>query len=111
MIQEALHEVMNNRDLKYDMAKGVMKEIMSGEASPVQMATYLTALRMKGETITEVTASAQVMREMATHLCLRLFLSSLRRGFRWQSMGTAAYRVKAGQRTCSKALERTLRLM
>ncbi len=69
MIQEALHEVMNNRDLKYDMAKGVMKEIMSGEASPVQMATYLTALRMKGETITEVTASAQVMREMATHLC------------------------------------------
>lgn len=68
MIKEALHEVINNRDLDYDMAKAVMKEIMSGEASQVQMAAYLTALRMKGETITEITASAQVMRDMATHL-------------------------------------------
>lgn len=68
-IKEALHEVINNRDLEYDMAKAVMQEIMSGEASQVQMAAYLTALRMKGETITEITASAQVMRDMATHLC------------------------------------------
>lgn len=68
MIKEALHEVINFRDLEYDMAKDVMKEIMSGEASPVEMASYLTALRMKGETITEVTASAQVMREMAIQL-------------------------------------------
>lgn len=67
-IKEALHEVINNRDLEYDMAKAVMQEIMSGEASQVQMAAYLTALRMKGETITEITASAQVMRDMATHL-------------------------------------------
>lgn len=68
MIKEALHEVINGRDLDYDTAKAVMKEIMSGEASQVQMASYLTALRMKGETITEITASAQVMRDMATHL-------------------------------------------
>lgn len=68
MIKEALHEVINFRDLEYDMAKDVMREIMSGEASQVEMASYLTALRMKGETITEVTASAKVMREMATQL-------------------------------------------
>lgn len=68
MIQEALHEVINGRDLDYDMAKGVMKEIMSGEASQIQMAAYLTALRMKGETITEITASARVMRDMAKQL-------------------------------------------
>lgn len=69
MIKEALHEVINKRDLEYDMAKEVMKEIMSGEASQIQMAAYLTALRMKGESITEITASAQTMRDMATNLC------------------------------------------
>lgn len=68
MIKEALHEVINNRDIGYDMAKEVMQEIMSGTATHAQMAAYLTALRMKGETITEITASAQVMRDMATHL-------------------------------------------
>ena len=68
MIQEALHEVINGRDMDYEMTKEVMKEIMSGEASQIQMASYLTALRMKGETITEITASAQVMRDMATHV-------------------------------------------
>ena len=50
------------------MAQGAMKEIMSGEASQVLMATYLTALRMKGETITEITASAQAMRDLGVHL-------------------------------------------
>ena len=69
MIQEAIHEIMNHRDLEYHMAEGVMREIMSGAASHVQMASYLTALRMKGEAIPEITASAQVMRDMAVHLC------------------------------------------
>lgn len=68
MIQEAIHEIMNHRDLEYNMAEDVMREIMSGEASHVQMASYLTALRMKGEAISEITASAQVMRDMAVHL-------------------------------------------
>lgn len=68
MIQEAIHKVINNTDLSYDEAKGAMEEIMSGSATQIQMATYLTALRMKGETIQEITASAQVMRDMATQL-------------------------------------------
>lgn len=68
MIQEALHEVINGRDLDYETEKEVMKEIMSGKASQVQMAVFLTAMRMKGETTTEITASARVMRDMAKQL-------------------------------------------
>jgi anthranilate phosphoribosyltransferase len=68
MIQEAIHKVINRQDLTYDEAENVMKEIMTGEASQVQMATFLTALRMKGETITEITACAQGMRSVGTHI-------------------------------------------
>ncbi len=68
MIQEAIKKLVENEDLSYDMAKGVMNEIMSGEASQIHMGAYLTALRMKGETIEENTASAEGMREH----CVRL---------------------------------------
>lgn len=68
MIQEAIHDVINNKDLSYDKALGTMKEIMTGEASQIQMATFLTALRMKGESITEITACAEGMRSVGTHL-------------------------------------------
>ncbi len=68
MIQEALHRVINNNDLTYEMARQVMMEIMTGSASDIQMASYLTALRMKGESIDEITASASVMRDMAAKI-------------------------------------------
>ena len=68
MIQQAIHKVINKENLVYDEAKEVMKEIMTAEASQVQMATFLTALRMKGETITEITACAEGMRSVGTHL-------------------------------------------
>lgn len=68
MIQEAIHKVINGQDLAYDEAVQAMKEIMMGEASQIQMATFLTALRMKGETITEITACAEGMRSVGTHL-------------------------------------------
>lgn len=68
MIQESIHKVINREDLTYEEALQTMKEIMTGEASQVQMATFLTALRMKGETITEITACAQGMRSVGTHL-------------------------------------------
>lgn len=68
MIQEAIHKVINGQDLAYDEAVQTMKEIMKGETSQVQMATFLTALRMKGETITEITACAEGMRSVGTHL-------------------------------------------
>lgn len=68
MIKAALHKVINNEDLTYEEALETMKEIMTGEASQVQMAAFLTALRMKGETITEITACAKGMRAVGTHL-------------------------------------------
>jgi anthranilate phosphoribosyltransferase len=68
MIQEAIHKVINSEDLTYDEALATMKEIMTGEATQIQMATFLTALRMKGETITEITACAEGMRSVGTHL-------------------------------------------
>ncbi len=62
MIKEAIIKLSKKEDLTYDMAEAVMDEIMSGEATPVQMSAYLTALSLKGETIDEITASAAGMR-------------------------------------------------
>ena len=62
MIREAIIKLSKKEDLTYQEAKAVMNEIMSGEATPVQMSSYLTALSLKGETIDEITASASGMR-------------------------------------------------
>lgn len=63
MIREAIVKLSRKEDLSYREAEAVMNEIMDGQASPVQMSAYLTALSMKGETIDEITASAAGMRE------------------------------------------------
>ena len=62
MIREAIIDLSKRKDLSYETAEAVMNEIMSGEASAVQMSAYLTALSLKGETIDEITASAAGMR-------------------------------------------------
>ena len=62
MIKEAILKLAKKEDLTYQEAEAVMNEIMSGGATPVQMASYLTALSLKGETIDEITASAAGMR-------------------------------------------------
>ena len=62
MIKEAIIKLSKKEDLTYNEAETVMNEIMDGAATPVQMASYLTALSMKGETIDEITASAAGMR-------------------------------------------------
>ena len=62
MIKEAILKLAKKEDLTYDEAEKVMDEIMSGEATPVQMSAYLTALSLKGETIDEITDSASGMR-------------------------------------------------
>lgn len=68
MIKEAIIKLSKKQDLAYAEAEAVMDEIMSGQATPVQMSAYLTALALKGETIDEITASAAGMR---TH-CIKL---------------------------------------
>ncbi len=68
MIKEAIVTLNKKEDIGYYVAKQVMNEIMSGEASDVQKAAYLTALSMKGETIEEITGSAEEMRNHASKL-------------------------------------------
>ena len=62
MIKEAIIKLSKKQDLAYAEAEAVMDEIMIGQATPVQMSAYLTALALKGETIDEITASAAGMR-------------------------------------------------
>ena len=68
MIREAIFQLTKKQNLSRELAGAVMDEIMSGEASPVQIGAYLTALAIKGETIAEITASAASMRKHCTRL-------------------------------------------
>lgn len=63
MIKETIIKLTKKENLTYQMAEQVMDEIMSGDASQIQMSAFLTALSMKGETIDEITGSAQGMRK------------------------------------------------
>jgi anthranilate phosphoribosyltransferase len=65
-IARAIGRVVEGQDLSAQEAADVMRQIMSGEATPAQIGAYLIALRMKGETVDEIAGSARVMREMAT---------------------------------------------
>ena len=68
MITEAIKKLVDNENLTYDEALTCMDEIFSGEVTEVQTASYLTALRIKGETVEEITASAKGMRNHAEQL-------------------------------------------
>lgn len=68
MIDKALYKVIKGEDLDFDTAKAVMGEMMDGTATHAQMGAFLAALRMKGESIDEITGSAIAMREKAIHL-------------------------------------------
>ena len=64
--QEALTRCIEHREIFHDEMLELMRQIMSGEMSPVMIAAITTALRVKKETIGEIAAAAQVMREFAT---------------------------------------------
>lgn len=68
MIKEAIEKLVNKQDLTFDEAKEVMNEIMSGETPDILISAYLVALRMKGETIEEISGSARGMRDNGTKL-------------------------------------------
>jgi len=65
-IQNALARLVEHTDLSADEMRTVMYQIMGGEATPAQIGAVLVALRMKGETIEEIAAAVEVMRELAT---------------------------------------------
>jgi anthranilate phosphoribosyltransferase len=68
MIKEAISKIVERIHLTQEEAEAVMREIMEGQATPAQIASYVTALRMKGETVEEITGSARVMREKAVRI-------------------------------------------
>ncbi len=67
-IKNAIAQVIAGNDLKEDEMLAVMDEVMSGEATPAQIGSFITALRMKGETVEEITGAVRVMREKATRI-------------------------------------------
>jgi anthranilate phosphoribosyltransferase len=66
MIKNAISKVVLQQDLVETEMIEVMNQIMGGEATPAQVGAFITALRMKGETIEEITGAARVMRDHAT---------------------------------------------
>lgn len=68
MIQEAISAVVEGRNLTESEMIEVMNEIMTGGASDAQIGSFITALRIKGETVEEITGAARVMREKALHI-------------------------------------------
>ena len=65
-VQDALNRLIDQNELFFDEMLEIMGQIMRGEVSPVQTAAILMGLRVKGETIGEIAASAQVLRELST---------------------------------------------
>jgi anthranilate phosphoribosyltransferase len=65
-LREAIAQCIDRRDLSAEDMTSVMRTIMTGGATPAQIAGFLVALRMKGETVPEIAAAAAVMRELAT---------------------------------------------
>ena len=68
MICETIQKVIDGHDLTESETVDTMNEIMSGEATPAQIASFITALRIKGETIEEITSAVRVMREKSTKI-------------------------------------------
>ena len=68
--QEALQRTIEHREIFHDEMLKIMRMIMNGEMSPVMTAAFITGLRVKKETIGEITAAAQVMREFSTKVVI-----------------------------------------
>jgi len=71
MIKEAISQIVGKEDLKESVMMAVMDEVMDGKATDAQIAAFITALRMKGETAEEVTGAARIMRKKATRIDAR----------------------------------------
>jgi anthranilate phosphoribosyltransferase len=66
MLKQAIQKVVDGMNLSEEEMEGAMEVIMSGQGTPAQIGAFITALRLKGETIEEITAAARVMRRKAT---------------------------------------------
>jgi anthranilate phosphoribosyltransferase len=68
MIKEAIGKLIKREDLTQEEMEATMDEVMTGEATPAQIGSFITALRMKGETVDEITGAAKIMRAKATKI-------------------------------------------
>jgi len=68
MIRKAIHQLLEGESLTALQAEGVMDQVMTGEATPAQIAGFLVALRVKGETVDEITGCARAMRRAAVRV-------------------------------------------
>jgi anthranilate phosphoribosyltransferase len=68
MIRDSTQKLVEGANLTYEESREVMKEIMQGQATSAQIAAFLTALRMKGEAVEEITAFAEIMKEYSTRI-------------------------------------------
>lgn len=101
MIQKAIKDVISGKDLDLQTTKNVMRQMMDGTATPAQIGALLTGLRMKGETVDEITACAEVMREMGLKINpVRKVIDIVGTGgdelFTFNISTTAAFVVAAG---------------
>ncbi len=71
MFKEALNQLLNQHDLTHDQMLAVMQQVMGGELTTAQIAALLIALRLKGETVDEITAAATVMRQLSTKVNIK----------------------------------------
>lgn len=69
-IQQAIARLVESADINSEEMRAVMREVMGGEATPAQIGAFLVALRIKGETIDEIAAATEVMRELATPVAI-----------------------------------------
>ncbi|MCL0044297.1 anthranilate phosphoribosyltransferase [Dehalococcoidia bacterium] len=74
MIREAIDSLVQGKNLSEDEAAQAMNEMMDGKASPAQIAAFITALRIKGETVGEITGMARTMREKSLKVSTDGFL-------------------------------------
>ena len=63
MITEALRELVSGKDISYETTKEVMREITAGQATQAQISAFVTALKINGETVDEITAATEIMKE------------------------------------------------
>lgn len=67
-IKQAIGKIVDRSDLSTEEMEAVMRQIMTGDATPIQIGGFLAGLRAKGETVEEIAAAAKVMRELATRV-------------------------------------------
>lgn len=103
MIREGIQKIVSGQNLVEEEASAIMTEIMEGRATPAQIGAFLTALRMKGETVQEITGLAEAMRRMGVRIHPKV------KGRLLDTAGTGADKLKTFNiSTCSAIVTSSL---